>query len=146
VFNVGIGEIAIIVLVCLVVFGPERLPQIARQIGRFLGQLRLTTQSALDQLKQEADLKDVNLPDLRVGSLRAQARDYVRELLDIEGQMADLEREREALKASLEAEAGSLEAQVGSLEAQVKSLRAAEPGEPGGPASSAPAPVDPEAT
>jgi sec-independent protein translocase protein TatB len=143
VFNVGIGEIAIIVLVCLVVFGPERLPQIARQIGRFLGQLRLTTQSALDQLKQEADLKDVNLPDLRVGSLRAQARDYVRELLDIEGQMADLEREREALKASLEAEAGSLEAQVGSLEAQVKSLRAAEPG---GPASSAPAPVDPEAT
>src|SRR6266516_2127430 len=56
----------------------------ARQIGRFLGQLRLTTQSALDQLKQEADLKDINLPDLRVGSLRTQARDYVRELLDIE--------------------------------------------------------------
>src|SRR6266498_1373052 len=138
VFNVGIGEIAVIVLVCLVVFGPERLPQMARQIGRFLGQLRLTTQSALDQLKQEADLKDVNLPDLRVGSLRTQARDYVRELLDIEGQMAELEREREALKASLEAEAGSLEAEVSSLEAQVKSLRTTEPG--------APAPVDPEAT
>ncbi|HZD00799.1 MAG TPA: twin-arginine translocase TatA/TatE family subunit [Actinomycetes bacterium] len=137
-FNVGIGEIAVIVLVCLVVFGPERLPQIARQIGRFLGRLRLTTQNALDQLKQEADLKDVNLPDLRVGSLRAQARDYVRELLDIEGQMAELEREREALKASLEAETSSLEAEVDSLQAEVKSLQAAEPGEP--------APVDPEAT
>src|SRR6266568_1548948 len=84
-FNVGIGEIAVIVLVCLIVFGPERLPQMARQIGRFLGQLRLTTQSALDQLKQEADLKDINLPDLRVGSLRTQAR------------------EREEIKASLEA-------------------------------------------
>jgi sec-independent protein translocase protein TatB len=102
VFNVGIGEIAVIVLVCLIVFGPERLPQMARQTGRFLGQLRLMTQGALDQLKQEADLKDINLPELRVGSLRTQARDYVRELLDIEGQMADLEREREEIKANLE--------------------------------------------
>src|SRR5262245_3129935 len=75
----------------------------ARQLGRFLGRLRLTTQGALDQLKEEADLKDINLPDLRVGSLRTQARDYVRELLDIEGQMAELEREREEIKASLEA-------------------------------------------
>jgi sec-independent protein translocase protein TatB len=151
VFNVGIGEIAVIVLVCLVVFGPERLPQIARQIGRFLGQLRLTTQGALDQLKQEADLKDVNLPDLRVGSLRAQARDYVRELLDIEGQMAELEREREQLKASLEAETqemkASLNAQTEEVE-ELKAAKAAQAGEavPTQPSEPAPAPVDLEAT
>jgi sec-independent protein translocase protein TatB len=119
VFNVGIGEIAVVVLVCLIVFGPERLPQVARQIGRFLGQLRLTTQGALDQLKQEADLKDVNLPDLRVGSLRAQARDYVRELLDIEGQMAELEREREQLKQSLKTETGATQAEVDAVQAEV---------------------------
>jgi sec-independent protein translocase protein TatB len=169
VFNVGIGEIAVIVLVCLVVFGPDRLPQIARQIGRFLGQLRLTTQGALDQLKQEADLKDVNLPDLRVGSLRAQARDYVRELLDIEGQMADLEREREQLKASLEATteavetqeaaaAGAQEAAAGAQEAAAGAQEAAAgaqvaAGEAHVAAAEArvddvsePAPVDPEAT
>jgi sec-independent protein translocase protein TatB len=105
VFNVGIGEIGVIILVCLIVFGPDRLPQMARQLGRFLGQVRLMTQGALDQLKEEADLKDINLPDLKVGTLRTQARDYVRELLDIEGQMADLEREREQIKASLEADA-----------------------------------------
>ncbi|MCI0689308.1 MAG: twin-arginine translocase TatA/TatE family subunit, partial [Sporichthyaceae bacterium] len=103
-FNVGIGEILAIILVCLLVFGPERLPDVARQVGRLLGQLRLSTQGALDQLKEEADLKDINLPDLRVGSLRAQARDYVRDLMDIEGQMAELEREREQLKASHKAE------------------------------------------
>jgi sec-independent protein translocase protein TatB len=143
VFNVGIGEIAVIVLVCLLVFGPERLPQIARQIGRFLGQLRLTTQSALDQLKQEADLKDVNLPDLRVGSLRSQARDYVRELLDIEGQMAELEREREQLKQSLQA-AGTVAAQADGVGADTAGMEetAARVGE----ANGQPAPVDPEAT
>src|SRR6266508_4376182 len=62
----------------------------ARQAGRFLGKLRLTTQNALDQLKDETELSDLNLPDLRVGSLRAQARDYVRDLMDIEGQMEEL--------------------------------------------------------
>jgi sec-independent protein translocase protein TatB len=104
VFNVGLGEIVIIVLVTLLLFGPERLPEMARQAGRWLGRLRLTTQDALDQLKDETDLKDLNLPDLRIGSLRSQARDYVRELMDVEGQMAELEREREQLKAALEAE------------------------------------------
>ena len=149
-FNVGIGEIAVIVLVCLVVFGPERLPQMARQIGRFLGQLRLTTQSALDQPKQEADLKDVNLPDLRVGSLRAQARDYVRELLDIEGQMAELERERAQLKASLEATTEAAETrEAAETQVAAKTREAAETqvaAKAGVGEASEPAPVDPEAT
>src|SRR3712207_9497079 len=103
----------------------------ARQIGRFLGRLRLTTQDALDQLKDETDLKDLNLPDLRIGSLRSQARDYVRELMDVEGQMAELGREREELKAALAGE------QNGDRP-------------PGSPQDSTadvgPPPVDPEAT
>jgi sec-independent protein translocase protein TatB len=92
VFNVGIGEILVIVLVCLMVFGPERLPEVARQLGRALGKLRISTQGALDQIRDEANLQELNLPDLRVGSLRSQARDYVRELMDIEGQMEELRK------------------------------------------------------
>ena len=130
-FNVGLGEIMIIVLVVLLLFGPERLPEMARQAGRFLGRLRLTTQDALDQLKEETDLKDLNLPDLKIGSLRSQARDYVRELMDVEGQMADLERERQELKAALDAE------QNGDGPKQETGTDASAAGPP---------PVDPEAT
>jgi sec-independent protein translocase protein TatB len=142
-FNVGLGEIVAIVLVTMLLFGPERLPEMARQAGRFLGRLRLTTQDALDQLKDETDLKDLNLPDLRIGSLRSQARDYVHELMDIEGQMAELEREREQLKAALAGEQNG------------ESPTAKGPGEPGDgdtddPRASTPdlgpPPVDPEAT
>jgi sec-independent protein translocase protein TatB len=129
VFNVGLGEIVAIVLVCLVVFGPERLPEMARQVGRFLGRLRLTTQDALDQLKDETDLKDLNLPDLRIGSLRTQARDYVRELMDVEGQMAELERERQQLKAAIDGD---------RLDGEAAAEAAT--------ADSGPPPVDPEAT
>ena len=150
-FNVGIGEIGVIILVCLIVFGPERLPQMARQIGRFLGQVRLMTQGALDQLKEEADLKDLNRPDLQVGSRRTQARDYVRELLDIEGQMADLEREREEIKASLEAEVepngkGPAErkgAAAGGVESNGATATASRDASG---AAGTPAPVDPDAT
>jgi sec-independent protein translocase protein TatB len=91
--NVGMWEILVVCGVILVVFGPERLPDMARQLGRGIGKLRLTTQRMLDELKGEAELRDLNLPDLRVGSLRAQARNYVADLMDIEGQMAELERE-----------------------------------------------------
>jgi sec-independent protein translocase protein TatB len=144
VFNVGLGEIMIIVLVVLLLFGPEKLPEMARQAGRFLGRLRLTTQDALDQLKEETDLKDLNLPDLRIGSLRSQARDYVRELMDVEGQMAELERERQELQAALDAEQNG--------DGPKKESTADGPEEPaagGTDASTAglgPPPVDPEAT
>ena len=94
--NVGFGELLMVVIVVLVVFGPERLPDVARQIGRFIGQVRLTTQRMLDELKNEAELRDLNLPDLQVGSLRSQARAYVQDLMDVEGQMAELERDQPA--------------------------------------------------
>ena len=137
-FNVGLGEIVVIVLVVMLLFGPERLPEMARQAGRFLGRLRLTTQDALDQLKEEADLKDLNLPDLRIGSLRSQARDYVRELMDIEGQMAELERERQQLKAALDAEHNG-DGPKGPGDGAAGGSRASTP-------DLGPPPVDPEAT
>ena len=126
-FNVGIGEIITILLVCLLVFGPERLPEIARQVGRALGKLRLASQGALDQLRDEANLQDLNLPDLRVGSLRSQARDYVRDLMDVDGQMEELRR-----VADLASENLTLDKSLG------KDIPL--PADPGRP------PIDPDAT
>ena len=141
-FNVGLGEIVAIVLVTMLLFGPEKLPEMARQAGRFLGRLRLTTQDALDQLKDEADLKDLNLPDLRIGSLRSQARDYVHELMDVEGQMAELERERQELKAALDAEHNGDGPATGSADGAA----GADGGTDASTADLGPPPVDPEAT
>jgi Sec-independent protein translocase protein TatA len=67
VFNVAIGEIFVVLFVCLVVFGPERLLGVARRAGRLNGQLRLLTQGVLGQPRQE-------LARPGVGSLHAQAR------------------------------------------------------------------------
>ena len=39
-FNVGGGEIIVIMLLALIVLGPQRLPDAARQIGKTMGELR----------------------------------------------------------------------------------------------------------
>ena len=39
-FNVGTPELLVILLVALIVLGPTKLPDAARQVGRFLGEMR----------------------------------------------------------------------------------------------------------
>lgn len=40
IFNIGLGEMLLIFVIALLVFGPERLPELARQTARFVNQLR----------------------------------------------------------------------------------------------------------
>lgn len=65
-FGVGLPELLVIMLVGVVVFGPERLPEFARQAGRFLRQVRNLAQSAQSQLREELgpEYADLRLTDL----------------------------------------------------------------------------------
>jgi Tat protein translocase TatB subunit len=40
VFNVGSPELLVILLVALIVLGPNKLPEVARQVGRAMGEIR----------------------------------------------------------------------------------------------------------
>ena len=52
-FNIGMGELFVIVLLVLVVVGPERLPAIMRQIGKYTYQLRVIINEITDQFADE---------------------------------------------------------------------------------------------
>ncbi len=39
-FNVGGGEVLVILLVALIVLGPDKLPETARKIGNVMGEVR----------------------------------------------------------------------------------------------------------
>lgn len=39
-FNVGTPELLVVLLVALIVLGPNKLPEVARQIGKALGEIR----------------------------------------------------------------------------------------------------------
>jgi len=64
--HVGWGELLILALVALFVFGPERLPQVAADAGRMLRSLRKMAQSATADLKAELgpEMADLDLASL----------------------------------------------------------------------------------
>jgi sec-independent protein translocase protein TatB len=66
VFGVGIPELMVIAVVAVVVFGPDRLPEYARQAGRLVRQFRNLANSAQDQLREELgpEYADLKLTDL----------------------------------------------------------------------------------
>jgi sec-independent protein translocase protein TatB len=66
VFGVGLGELAVIAFIAVLVAGPERLPVLARQAGRMLRQVRAMANNARDELRNELgpDFADLELRDL----------------------------------------------------------------------------------
>lgn len=65
-FGIGIPELAVILVVAMFVFGPDRLPDFARQSGRFVRQVRKLTQQARDDIRSELgpEFSDFELTDL----------------------------------------------------------------------------------
>jgi len=96
VFGIGLPELMVIMLVAVVVFGPERLPDLARQAGRFVRQVRNLAQSAQNQLREELgpEYADLKLTDL---DPRVAIRRHILEALDEEPDRPSAERARDAL-------------------------------------------------
>ncbi|HEV7608006.1 MAG TPA: Sec-independent protein translocase protein TatB [Steroidobacteraceae bacterium] len=53
-FEVGFTELLVIFALSLVVLGPEKLPKLAQQVGRWVGRARAMARQFRDQLEEEA--------------------------------------------------------------------------------------------
>ncbi len=56
-FGVGPQELLIIGLLFLVIFGPGKLPEISRDLGRFVGEARRSVDEFKSELMLDEDLK-----------------------------------------------------------------------------------------
>jgi sec-independent protein translocase protein TatB len=54
-FNVGAGELLVILLIALIVLGPEKLPETARKIGNVVGELRRMSNGFQNEMRAAMD-------------------------------------------------------------------------------------------
>ena len=59
-FNLGVGEMVVILLVFLLLFGASKLPEVARSLGKLLGEFKKAskeiTKEIYDIPKDDSDL------------------------------------------------------------------------------------------
>jgi sec-independent protein translocase protein TatB len=73
----GIQELIVIAVVALLVFGPDRLPEVARNAAKLLQRFRAETQRSVDELKRAADVEDLDRELRGLGRELRETRDSV---------------------------------------------------------------------
>jgi sec-independent protein translocase protein TatB len=62
IMNLGFSEMAFIFLLALIIFGPKKLPEIGRQIGRALNEFKRASNEFKAQIESEISHLDVETP------------------------------------------------------------------------------------
>jgi len=58
-FDVGFSELVLLFVIGLLILGPERLPRVAAQLGRWMGKARRTAHQLRMQLEREMTMNDI---------------------------------------------------------------------------------------
>ena len=61
-FETSFTEFLLIFVIALVILGPERLPKVAAQLGRWVGKARRTAMELRRQLEREVNLNEITRP------------------------------------------------------------------------------------
>jgi TatA/E family protein of Tat protein translocase len=76
--SLGVSELLLIFAVILIVFGPRRLPEIGKTLGKALGEFRKATDDLKNTIEREVRLEELKTiaPDIR-SSVDSIARDPI---------------------------------------------------------------------
>ena len=92
-FELGIGEMLVIAIVIVVLFGPDKLPSIARDLGQGVRKMK----GAVEDMKTEI-MKEVDNPVAEIKKEIEKVKTDANPLQDINNTLAETKEEVEKLK------------------------------------------------
>lgn len=92
-FELGIGEMLVIAIVIVVLFGPDKLPSIARDLGQGVRKMK----GAVEDMKTEI-MKEVDNPVSEIKKEIEKVKTDANPLQDINNTLAETKEEEEKLK------------------------------------------------
>ncbi len=78
-FGIGMPELLLILVIALIVIGPKKLPDLAKSLGRALGEFKKATSDLKDSLDIDTDFKEVRDT---FGEVRQDLRDTLKKGLE----------------------------------------------------------------
>ena len=59
-FGFGFGELIFIVFIALMLFGSDKVPEIARTLGKIMAQVKNATNDIKSEIQKSADVQEIN--------------------------------------------------------------------------------------
>jgi sec-independent protein translocase protein TatA len=66
-FGIGGGELVFIIFIALMLFGAEKIPDIARTLGKGMAQLKNATNEIKSEITKSAEANDIDIKSLTTG-------------------------------------------------------------------------------
>ena len=104
--RLGWGEIVVILIIALIVLGPEKLPQLGRALGKAVRGVKKYVREAAQELEEFDDLKEIkNDVDGIQKDLRSMGRNLEKSVTDdLESVEKEIDTAAEDIRASVERE------------------------------------------
>ena len=81
-FGIGFSEMFMILVIALVVVGPERLPSVAKKIGRFIGKAKRSFENIKQEVTSEFETEELN-KQLAKSNILKESKEIAEELKNI---------------------------------------------------------------
>ncbi len=80
--SIGGGEVMLILVVALLLFGPRKIPDIGRTLGKTMAEFRKATREFKINLEREVDMEDLRSAGSEISKARSEVQNVARDAMN----------------------------------------------------------------